>query len=177
MEFLLFFALCFIGGWLGLVLRLPAGALIGPLLLVGLFKLTNVLVISEIPMLILWASQASLGLFIGLMFSREILKFPKKMLVAVLLIGISSIFTSFLVGFFVYKTTNLSLIDAIISVVPGGLAEMLAFSNEINADTQSIAIFQLLRVVLLMLIVPNLITWIYKKINNKSSSEVKDQYI
>lgn len=166
MDVLQFLLLSFMGGVFGIMLKIPAGALIGPMLLVGTFQLTEIVVLDEIPQFIKWIAQAMLGLMIGLMFSKEILKISSKQLAAFLIIGFSSIITSFLFGLLIYQTSDLSFLTSVISAVPGSMAEMLALAESLDTNTQAVAMIHLLRFLLIMLILPFILSWAVKK-NNK----------
>lgn len=168
MEMIYFFILVLIGGAMGVLLKIPAGALIGPLFLVGTFKATNILPVDDVPRILRLGSQAFLGLMIGLLFSRNILSYSKKMLGGIFFVGFVSLSSTFVMGYIVYKLTDLSLLTAIIATVPGGLPEMLTLATSVNANTQAVAMFQIIRVIVLMLIVPAFLRWMYKRINRRS---------
>lgn len=167
MEMVFFMILIIVGGMLGTLLKIPAGALVGPLFLVGSFKAANILNLNDVPQIVRWGSQACLGMMLGLLFSRDIIAYSKKMLGGILFVGVVSVLSALLIGFVVYQLTDLSLITAIIATVPGGLPEMLTLASSVEANTQAVAMFQLMRIIVLMLVVPVFLRMIYKRFRSE----------
>lgn len=170
MDLLQFFFLTFIGGFLAIKLRIPGGGIIGPLIFVGLFQATEWIVIESVPNIIRWGAQSMLGVFIGLQFSRKVLKLSRKDLLSFTIVGLMSIITSFLFGFMLYKITDESFLTAVISAVPGSIAEMLMLADSMNLDTQPVAMLHLLRFILLLTVIPFIVSFTAKRVQIKSKS-------
>jgi membrane AbrB-like protein len=162
MNILLFLLLSFIGGAIGILLKVPAGALLGSMILIGALQATNMLVIDNIPQIIRWIVQAVLGLMIGLMFSRDVLKITKKTLSGLLIVGFGGIISAFLLGFLVYGLTGLSFKTSVIAAAPGGIAEMLTLADSMDADTQAVALLHLLRFFIVMSTIPIILSWMVR---------------
>lgn len=163
MDTILFLVVAIIGGILGIKFRLPAGALLGAMLFVGLWKTLGVFQFDQVSPLLRKGAQIVLGMMIGLMFTKEILKLPKKMLISFILLGLGGVLTAItlsvifnLLGIFPYVT-------GIIASAPGGIAEMITLSESVNGNTQAVAIMHILRFIFIMLSFKWLLNWIQKR--------------
>lgn len=163
MDTVLFLLFAYTGGKIGLKLKLPAGALLGAMLFIGLLNFTNTVQLTNVSPLLRIAAQIALGTMIGLQFSKEILKLPKNLLVGFTLLGMGSIATSVILALVFYTIGLFPLITGLIAVAPGGIAEMLTLSESVNGNTQAVAIMHLIRFVLIMLLFKWLLTWSHSK--------------
>jgi membrane AbrB-like protein len=170
MDLLQFFFLTLIGGLIAIRLRIPGGGIIGPMIFVGLFQSTEWVVIESVPNIIRWAAQSMLGVFIGLQFSKKVLKLSRKDLLAFSIVSFTSVLTSFLFGYMIYRITDEPYLTAVISAVPGSIAEMLMLADSMNLDTQPVAVIHLLRFILLLTVIPFIVTFIARRLEKKSKS-------
>ncbi|SNX75516.1 hypothetical protein SAMN05877753_11316 [Bacillus oleivorans] len=165
-----FFLLTLLGGIVAIKLKIPGGGIIGPMILVGIVQSTEWVVIENVPRIIRWASQSMLGVFIGLQFSRKVLKLSSKDILSFSIVSFTSLVTSFLFGFMIYELTSEPFVSAVISAVPGSIAEMLMLADSMNLNTQSVAVIHLLRFILLLTIIPIIVTIVANKLGSKSKS-------
>lgn len=170
MDLIQFLFLSFIGGMLGILLKIPAGALIGPMIFVGAFQVTELVVVEHVPQLVRLSAQSMLGLFIGLMFSKKILKQKKKDYLAVMMVGVGSMITAFLFGLIIREITHLHYLTAVVASVPGAVAEMLTLADSMGMSTQEVAMLHVLRFLIIMLVFPYIITAIVKKMDKRKKS-------
>ncbi|GAA0355686.1 AbrB family transcriptional regulator [Bacillus horti] len=172
MDTLLFICLAFIGGKIGLKLKLPAGALIGAMLLVGAVKmLTEILEYFQPGDSLRFMVQMFLGAMIGLMFSKRIRALRVKELLMILVVGASSLVSSILFGWSFHSLFNQSLGTSIIAATPGGIAEMLTLADSVHADTQVVAFVHVMRFMILVLSLRLLIPYIKAKSGNHQLGE------
>jgi membrane AbrB-like protein len=168
MDLLQFFFLTLTGGFIAIKLKIPGGGIIGPMILVGFFQSTEWIVVESVPKIIRWVAQSMLGVFIGLQFSRKVLKLSRIDLFSFTIVSLTSILTSFLFGFMLYEITNEAFLTAVIAAVPGSIAEMLMLADSMNLNAQSVAVLHLLRFTLLLTVIPYMITFIAKRQQAKS---------
>lgn len=157
MDTFTFLVCAYVGGRLGLKLRLPAGALLGSMFFIGFLQITNLLEFTTISQLLRVGSKIALGIMIGLMFSRKIFMLSYKKLLGFMFVGISSVISAVLLGFIFHKLGYFPTVTGIVASSPGGIAEMLTLADEINADTQDVAMMHIIRFVLFML----LMRWLF----------------
>lgn len=162
-DTILLLLLAYIGGQLGILLKMPAGALLGAMLFVGMFKITGLVTLSEVMPLLKIATQIGLGLIIGMQFNRNIFKLPLSQIVAFILLGMGSVATSLFIVAIFTKFHILSFITALIAVAPGGLPEMLTLSDSLGIDTQTIVIIHMIRLLLILLLFKTLLNWSLRK--------------
>lgn len=164
MNTLLFLITAYIGGKVGIQLRLPAGALLGSMILVGVVNASGVIEFSNISPLLRIGSQIALGTMIGLLFSKKILELPLNLIVAFTLLGLGSILISIMLAGLFALLDILPFISGLIAVAPGGIAEMLTLSESVNGQTQAIVVVHLIRFVFIMLTIKWFISWLHKKL-------------
>lgn len=153
MNTLLFLVFAYIGGIIGIKLKLPAGALLGSMLSIGILQMTGLMTFTDVSPVIRIISKIALGTMIGLMFTREILQLPFKQLLSFLIVGLSSVASAILLGLIFHLFGTLPFITGLIASSPGGIAEMLTLADAIHADTQAVVIMHLIRFVTIMVLV------------------------
>lgn len=151
MDTIIFIIVAYIGGTLGIKLKLPAGALLGSMFLVGLLQMTNLIEFTDVSPYLRIASKIALGTMIGLMFTKDILKLPVKQLLSFLVVGLTSIASALFLGFIFQFFGVFPFVTGMVSTAPGGIAEMLTLADAIKIDTQEVVMMHLIRFVTLML--------------------------
>jgi uncharacterized protein len=144
------------GVLLARLIRLPAGALLGPMLLAGGIGLT----LTDgfgVPTLLREAAFAGIGLQVGLRFTVATVREVGALLVPVL-IGIAGLMAAcFGLAFVLELTTSASLLDGYLATTPGGLYAVLAAAFGSGADTTFVLAVQTLRVLVMVLLAPALV--------------------
>lgn len=163
MDTFLFLVIAYIGGTLGIKLKLPAGALLGSMFMVGIFKMTDSIEFANVSSLLRIASKIALGTMIGLMFSKDILKLSLKQLISFIMLGLGSIFSTIIIAFTFSLLNVLPFVTSLVAVAPGGIAEMLTLADSINVDTSAVMMIHLIRFVMLMLLLKWLLNLIHKQ--------------
>lgn len=143
-----------IGGSIFNFLKIPLPWLLGPLVLIMLWK-------SATKRSLYWpvglrnAGLVFLGLIIGISFTVETGLQILKQLPLIVLATVLTVSFSLLVGYVTSRKTGLSLATAIIGSTPGGLPQMVALSEEVkNADATVITFMQTIRIMSVVFIVP-----------------------
>ncbi len=151
MDTIVFLLFAYVGGTIGIKLKLPAGALLGSMIFIGIISIFNLYPLEAISPILRTASKIALGIMIGLMFTKEILNLPFKQLLSFILVGLGSVLSAFIIAIIFKWVGFLPLVTGLIAFAPGGIAEMLTLATSIEVDTQAVVIMHIIRFVLLML--------------------------
>jgi membrane AbrB-like protein len=151
-------AVALAGGGLGLVLRIPAGVLLGPL---ALGAVLNVLgwVRIELPPIVLIASYALIGWNTGLRFTREVLAaaaraLPQSLGATALLMGFCGLLAWLLVALL-----HIDPLTAYLATSPGGVDAAAIIAASTKVDAPFVMALQTVRVVAVLIIGPHLARW------------------
>ena len=145
---------CAVLGWpIGKWLKLPAGALLGPMLLSAATHLSG-MTSAPPPIEVLNVAQWVIGTTIGCRFSgvarREILRIMAIALGAtVILIALSVLFAAAL-----HLATDLDPRQVILAYAPGGLAEMSLVALALGADVAFVATHHIIRISVVVVAAP-----------------------
>ncbi|MGU3540262.1 AbrB family transcriptional regulator [Methylobacterium sp. A54F] len=143
------------GAGLALALRLPAGALIGPMILGAALHATGIASIT-LPPLLLDAAYAVIGWYVGLRFTRETLRETVHALPGVLVATLAVIA---LCAGWALGLTHLLAIDfltAFLATSPGGLDSVAIIAVGSKADVSFVLAVQTLRLFVVLLTGPML---------------------
>jgi len=158
------FALAFAGGYAGIILKIPAGALIGAMFAVGLFNMHTGK--GNIPNSFRTLSQITVGGIIGLNFTAETLSSLKYLFAPALILVLGLMLYCILLGFIIHKLSGLDLITSLFSTSPGGLADTAIISDAYGADTPKVALLHLVRLISVISLLPAIIGW-FTALTNK----------
>ena len=153
-DWLTTFALALAGAAAGRLVRLPAGALLGPMILAGAVTLSAPDGWFVVPAAIQDACFAVIGLQVGLRFTVQTVRQTGRLLVPVLLSVLVLLLACFGLAILLDATTSVTLLDAYLATTPGGLYAVLAAAVGAGADTTFIVAVQGLRVVVMVLLAP-----------------------
>jgi membrane AbrB-like protein len=126
-------AVAAIGAWAAIRLRIPAGALIGPLVLGSVLDIAG-LVRFELPTWLLAASYTIVGWRIGLGFNRDTVVAARRALPRILLSIFSLIGFCAFIGFLVSRLVHVDPVTAFLATSPGGMdsVAIIAASSPVN---------------------------------------------
>lgn len=153
-DWLVTIALALAGAAAGRLVRLPAGALLGPMILAGAVTLSAPDGWFVVPTSIQDACFAVIGLQVGLRFTVQTVRQTGRLLVPVLLSVLVLLLACFGLALILDATTSVSLLDAYLATTPGGLYAVLAAAVGAGANTTFIVAVQGLRVVVMVLLAP-----------------------
>jgi membrane AbrB-like protein len=148
------FALAVVGALLGRAIRIPAGMLLGPMILAGAVTLSAPTGWFVVPALIQDAAFAIIGLQVGLRFTVDTVRQTGRLLVPVLISVFVLLVVCFGLAVILDATTSVSLLDAYLATTPGGLYAVAAAAVGAGANTTFIVAVQGLRVVVMVLLAP-----------------------
>jgi membrane AbrB-like protein len=149
-----------IGGFIGLKLNLPAGALVGSMVFVAIY---NIFVGNgEIPVNFKAIAQIIVGGLIGLYFTRETVFGLKALIIPVLILIVGLMTSCIILGLLISKLTGLDLLTALFSSAPGGLTDMTLISEAYGADISKVALLHLARMITVIVLLPLIIELLTK---------------
>lgn len=154
--------LAVIGGSIGLKLKLPAGALLGAMIAVAVANL-GFGYVGQIPPNFRTAAQMVVGGILGLSITRQTVASLRTMLLPAVVLVVAMISLSLVAGFILAKVTGMDLTTALFSSSPGGMTEMTLTSMSFGADTPTVALLQLLRMISIVSIMPLILKIVLKK--------------
>jgi membrane AbrB-like protein len=141
-------------GWAAVRARMPAGALLGPMIVAGAITLSGLDESLVTPPLLREAAFAVIGLQVGLRFTIATLRQVGRLLIPVLLSILFLLVACFGLAAVLAATTSVTLEDAYLATTPGGLYAVLAVAFGAGANTTFIVAVQGLRVLVMVLLAP-----------------------
>ena len=144
-----------IGGYIGIKLKIPAGAMIGSMIFVGGYNVltSGAHVTSNFKLI----AQIVIGCTIGLNFTMDSVLGLKKIIIPsiILVIGLTTL--SVILGYTIHKFTGIDLPTALFSAAPGGLTDMTIMSESFGAKTHIVALLHLIRLTTVLTVLPMVI--------------------
>jgi uncharacterized protein len=151
-----------VGAWLGPLLRLPAPALLGPLILAGVLSITGAIGSTQVPPLAREVGFSLIGLRIGLGFERETLRRMARLALPVAVSIVFLLVACFGLGLLLKPTAGVSLLDGYLATTPGGLYAVLPIAYGSGANTTFVLTVQGLRLFAMMLAAPAVVRWLLR---------------
>jgi membrane AbrB-like protein len=152
LGWLLVLAIAAGAGFCARALRVPAGMLLGPMIVAGALTLAGVDL--TVPPLLREAAFAVIGLQVGLRFTVATVRQVGRLLGPVLACIVILLVACFGLAAGLAATTSVSLLDAYLATTPGGLYAVLAVAVGAGANTTFIIAVQGLRVLVMVLLAP-----------------------
>lgn len=143
MNLLFTIIIAVIGSALFYKMKIPAGALIGAIIFSAGFNIFTGF--GEFPQAMKTLVQAVAGGFIGQRVSRQDLTELKSVVGAGILILVSMIAYTFIVGALLAATSKLDLATALVATMPAGLSDIAIISSDLGADATQTTTLALVR--------------------------------
>jgi membrane AbrB-like protein len=147
-------AVSVVGVLAGTRLRLPAGTLLGPLLLAATLAVTDFPTSFTVPPLLREVAFALIGLQVGLRFERDTVRRVAYLALPVVGSIVLLVVASFGLAALLSAWTGLPLLDSYLATTPGGLYAVLAIAFGSGADTTFVLAVQVMRLFVMVLIAP-----------------------
>jgi len=141
-----------VGAMVASRLRIPAGGLIGPLVLAAALTAAGAGAVP--PGWLLNAAFAVIGLMVGLRFDRETGRRVGRLAPAMLAAVVGVILGCAGLGLVLVAALDVSFLTAYLATTPGGLSAVLAVAFAGGADTTIVLAVQALRLLLMVLAAP-----------------------
>lgn len=133
-------------------LRVPAGAMVGSIIFVGLFQIFSGY--GYFPRIVKAAVQAVAGGFIGQRIGRSDLRELQTIVKPSLQLFGGIFLLSTCTGLLIRHTSSLDIATAVLSSVPGGITDVALISADVGADPAQSTALQLVRYLIAILILP-----------------------
>jgi len=165
------------GAFLGHRLPIPAGILIGTLVVVGAVSVVGVGFLGlpqlPVPSWIRQLLQIALGVMVGLRIDRDSLRAGAHALIPASLLAAVLILTTVVAALATAPLTSADLVTVLFAAAPGGLTEMSLVSINFSADAAGVATVQLVRVLLTLAVIDVLLKKFVSQ-GEESESESED---
>jgi membrane AbrB-like protein len=156
---LIYLGLGLVGGALGAKLKIPAGALIGAMLTIILFKMTMKMH-WEIPKGFSFALQVFLGVMVGATFQPELLNVMKKIALPVFISCVVLVGAGALMAIIFSRIGLVDFGTAYLGTSPGAMSALIAMTLDSGAQPMLVVCFHFVRVVFVILTAPFIFKWI-----------------
>lgn len=141
-----------IAGYLGYLTGLPAGALSFSLLVVTFLNVKTDLI--DLPITFRQIAQVAAGSLIGAGINRGDLSEISGMIIPIIYVLVGYIGASFVISYLITRFSEIDFISAMFASSPGGASDMALIASEINSDAPKIAVIQVFRLVLVIILFP-----------------------
>ena len=156
---LIYLGLGLVGGALGAKLKIPAGALIGAMLIIILFKMTMKMH-WEIPKGFSFALQVFLGIMVGATFQPELLNVMKRIALPVFISCVVLVGAGALMAIIFNRIGFVDFGTAYLGTSPGAMSALIAMALDSGAQPMLVVCFHFVRVVFVILTAPFIFKWI-----------------
>jgi membrane AbrB-like protein len=146
-----------VGALAGRAVRLPAGSLLGPLLLAAGLTLTGVTDGVQVPGVVQDLAFAVIGLQVGLRFTPEALRRAGRLVLPTLVAIVGLVAACAVLAVPLAAAADVKYLDAYLATTPGGLYAVLATAVGIGANTTFVLAVQILRLFVMLLAAPPLV--------------------
>ena len=159
MGLLTYIGLALAGGILGAKLKIPAGALIGAMVAIIVFKMTTKMH-WEIPKGFSFTLQIFVGLMVGATFQPEMIQFMKKIALPVIISCVVLVGTGVIMAIIFTRLGLLDMGTAYIGTSPGAMSALIVLALDSGAQPMLVVCFHFVRVVFVLLTAPLIFKWL-----------------
>lgn len=152
--------------WLGLRLRVQAGALLLPAFAVAALHLAGWLRI-ELPPLLLVATYALVGWTIGLRFTREALRYSLRALPAILGSIAALIAICGALSWVLARVAHVDALTAYLAMSPGGMDTVAIIAASSPVDLPFVMCLQTVRLFVVIAFGPRLARWVAQRMSSR----------
>ena len=150
--------------------RMPAGGLLGPMLVAIALNLAGVADGASVPAVVVELAYAVIGWQAGVRFTRASLRTVLGALPAALGLIVAIVAACAGLGVLLSALTGASLLDGYLATTPGGVYAVLATAISSGSDVTFVVAVQVLRVIVMLLVAPAL-----ARLARRSSADGADQ--
>lgn len=152
---LLLFVVGYAGWRVAVRAGIPSPAITGSLVAVSIVVTVSGLS-GGVFSLVRLAIQVVIGASMGLRFGKERIALVRSLALPCALVSAWALSVAFAVGVILYETSSLDLVTCILGSAPGGIAEMSLLALSLPASPPAVAMLQLSRIVVVLLVIPYL---------------------
>jgi hypothetical protein len=151
------------GAALALATRIPAGSLLGPMVVTAALGVAVGGDGFEVPALLREPAFAAIGLQVGLRFTPGLVREAGRLLLPTLTCIAALLLACLGLALVLRATADVSLLDAYLATTPGGLYAVLAAAFGTGADTTFVIAVQTLRLFVMVLLAPLALRWLVSR--------------
>lgn len=144
------------GGCMGYFLNLPAGWMLGALLLTAISNFAGIKTEPPLPCIRI-LMQVGIGIIIGFNFSQDMLFNFQGLIFPIIIFSVLILLSSLVLSRFVQKMTGWEKTTCYLATAPGGLTPMVLLADELNYRPLDVSMLQLARLLTIKCIVPFLV--------------------
>jgi hypothetical protein len=159
-----------LGAWIGILLHLPAGAMLGPALLWALLGVLG-LPHTAWPPLVLPLAYALVGVSVGLQFDIPALRTVGRLLPLFVVSMLLLIASAAVMGGLLAIFTGADMLSAYLATTPGGLNMVTIVALDSSADVLLVLSINLLRFLMILLFGPGLVRWLATRVQGGGPPE------
>ena len=145
------------------VVRAPATALLGPMLVAVAVSASGVLGTVSVPTALEQLGYALIGVRVGLRFTRASLRSIARLLPLASVLIVAVIVACGLLGLLLSHVTGVDRLTAYLATTPGGLFAVLATAADSGSDVTYVLAVQVIRVFAMLLFAPLLGRWFRRR--------------
>lgn len=153
LDLLILLSCAVIGAPLARRLRLPAGELVGPMILSAVVHLTG-LSVSSPPFIVIAAAQVIVGAGVGARFSGMSMRLILEGFVIAFFLTVVMLSMTLAFSLGLHLLTGIPLTVLVLAYAPGGLAEMSLIAIYLGADTAFVATHHIVRIIVITTLAP-----------------------
>lgn len=157
MSYFLFITIALLGGWLGTLLKLPAGGLVGSLLATALLNVTSWFETPPWPSEGRFLLQVGVGLLIGCSATADTLARLRDLWLPALVTTVLLVGCGLLTAWIDSRWLGLDQLTALLGSAPGGISGMSLAAIEMGAEASEVVVLHLSRLLTVLLILPWLV--------------------
>lgn len=143
-----------VGAPVARALHVPAGSLLGPMVLAAALGLSGVVAGASVPTLLVDLAYAAIGWQAGLKFTRRALVTVARVLPSATALILAVIAICAGLGLVLSRVTGMTPLEGYLATTPGGVYAVLATAISSGVDVTSVVAVQVLRVLLMLLVAP-----------------------
>jgi membrane AbrB-like protein len=162
------------GGWLGTISKIPAGTLMVPMVFALVLSASGHPISWPAPVLAF--SYAIMGMMIGARFDNSTLEHLKKLYKPLLSTTVSLMTASVLLACLFVCMMPVNALSSYLAATPGGLDSIAVMASELHADATVVLTVHFLRLILVLLLGPGLVS-IFAKYCNKWTFAQKEPFL
>jgi hypothetical protein len=147
------------GGAAGFICRqmgIPAGAIIGPMILVGVLRSLG-FPLKPLPKKVILFAQIGLGGVLGLNFTPEITRTLFEIMLPTIVFSLFIVLNGTILAYVVHKVFGWDFTTALLACAAAGVSQMSAIALDMDADAVKVGIIHVIRLAVIVLVVPSLI--------------------
>jgi len=152
-----------VGAFVALRARIPAAALIGPLVLAAALTGTGIVHRVTPPEFPREAAFTLIGLHVGMRFTPDVLRRVGRLAPRIFGYVLILLLTTGLLAWGLSAVTNISLTDAYLATTPGGINAVLVTAFAAGAHTSFVFAVQTFRLFVMVLAAPPLVGWLIRR--------------